>query len=607
MGDKTTTGLNVPVQQDFNQADYEQVRKLMTIDPTDKVAYLNYAYTVAQKTLRATSLSDTAPLSLANRYSLFTWFGLHGMPKGEVYKYYRDDVNNSYNPLTAPAFSRDPTPQNIIEFFNERYGGIEYAWSDFLWAKYNDKIANNYMLTLRRFAMPCEDNIYDVRRTTSKNENQLGDIQNVTVPDLARALTWMSDITGNDLTDILSFGYGYNWKEQTGETNTYQSQNEGYTAQPFYSKLGNISRAVFDTMKGISPGEKYRRERMAGHDPLMETYENFVIGPVNVINKMQTRDIGLNFTHDIEVNFEYELRAYSDLNPRIAMLDIFANLLVLTYSNANFWGGANRFYGGNGYIASQFGDIQKLISGDFKGYLGSVVTDLSGGFKNTFGTAGGTFTFDSVLDGLEKVGGTFLGNMLGGFLNSQIGAAPAYQAVKALITGEPTGNWHLTVGNPMNPIAMFGNLILKDSNISFKGPLGYDDFPSIIQLKCNLSHARPRDKSDFESAFNAGMGRLYASADSFPDILNLEGKDIEVYGAIQGKGGHTASGSKGSGQDGSILTPGDAETALRYGATDIGISQENQEKAAQNSVHFTKWTTNKVKNLILSNEGMIHT
>jgi hypothetical protein len=36
---------------------------------------------------------------------------------------------------------------------------------------------------------------------------------------------------------------------------------------------------------------------------------------------------------------------------------------------------------------------------------------------------------------------------------------PSIEGMRALLTGEPVGNWHLTVGNPLNPMMVIGNLI----------------------------------------------------------------------------------------------------------------------------------------------------
>lgn len=78
-----------------------------------------------------------------------------------------------------------------------------------------------------------------------------------------------------------------------------------------------------------------------------------------------------------------------------------------------------------------------------------------------------------------------------------------------LITGEPVGEWHLTVGNPMNPTAMIGNLICTDCSISFGEKLGADDFPTELIAVITLKHGRDRDKGDIESIYNQGQGRFY--------------------------------------------------------------------------------------------------
>ena len=67
----------------------------------------------------------------------------------------------------------------------------------------------------------------------------------------------------------------------------------------------------------------------------------------------------------------------------------------------------------------------------------------------------------------------------------------------------------MTVGNPMNPMMVCGNLALRSSSVEFEGPLGFEGFPSKIKLTVELEPARPRDKGEIESMFNAGRGRMY--------------------------------------------------------------------------------------------------
>lgn len=537
--------------------------------------YISQIYAKSVNADPITTTIGSAPWSLSNRYALFTYSGMHGNSIQILQDQYLDKPNN---PLMGGDYAKVPSISKIIDFFRD--APVKYEYSDFMWCKYSGYMPNNYMLTLRRFATPVEDNILNritkvstredvqaaeqwqqsaskwitanpgkterdyakVSPPPTKKGEEFADLK----PDLARAITWMGEDTNNNLSDLLNFTYGYKWKPQSSETNTQEvGSDQSYTSSPFYERMastgvGGMLKAGVDVLRGVSASSKYHREQGQGFDPYETSYPNFVVGPVNVINEMQTRDVGLNFEQDIKVTFEYDLKSYGNINPKVAFLDIMANLLVLTFDNANFWGGANRFYGGSGYVAPRFGDQDKLRQGNFRGFLGSLVDDLGGGFKNAFANESGEFSLDSIFGGIKAVAGTFFGNFLGKMVNDQLGAPPAMMHLKGMITGEATGNWHLTIGNPLNPIAMIGNLILDSSNISFVGPLSNEDFPTSMKLECTLKHARPRDKTDFESMFNAGKGRLYAAAYGEEDILNLVGNDVKVYGAFQetGKAGN---------------------------------------------------------------------
>jgi hypothetical protein len=113
-----------------------------------------------------------------------------------------------------------------------------------------------------------------------------------------------------------------------------------------------------------------------------------------------------------------------------------------------------------------------------------------------------------------------LDNVIGGSLMKLMGSPAGGEVIKAFLTGDPTGQWHLTVGNPMNPMLVCGNLCLEDAKFSFEGPLGYEGFPTKLKMTVTLKPGRPRDKSEIESMFNAGRGRMYLQ----PEI---EGKSLD--------------------------------------------------------------------------------
>jgi hypothetical protein len=110
------------------------------------------------------------------------------------------------------------------------------------------------------------------------------------------------------------------------------------------------------------------------------------------------------------------------------------------------------------------------------------------------------------------------------------GTIPYLTGLKALLIGEPVGEWHVTIGNPLNPIAMIGNLICDTIQVEFGDELGPDDFPLDIKVTVNLDHGMVRDKDAIQSIFNRGMGRIYDLPDSFVGTGDYETKVDKVTG-----------------------------------------------------------------------------
>lgn len=454
----------------------------------------------------------SAPHSAVNAWSLLRYRGspfkeITGMEpprKDNVYKKHQlYEVNGL--PLT------NPTASNLIEICKDLKDspGYKYSYKDFLPCEHYGEIPNNYLLTLRRFPAPCEDNIISPVKYGAD-----GVAYNTQTAPLAQAVTWMSPKVGNDLKEILKFDVSFNWEEAKSQLQTIQGESRDR------GMLGGFldSMPMAQNIKGGANGEtaaqtKVRTERGEGFDPLKETYPNHNLGqPINVIDSVQIRKPGLNFTQEFSLVFKYDLKGYPVTSPKIALLDVISNMLVLTYNNAPFWGGATRYTGG-GKVGKPFGDLQKLQNGDIKGFLGSVVKDLKSSLSGAV---------DDLLKGGDS---NILNNVLGGGLMKLLGGPQGGEVAAAFLTGDATGQWHLTIGNPLNPIAVIGNLGCTGANFELEGPLGFEDFPSKLKVTITLKPNRPRDKSEIESMFNSGKGRLYiadkAAVDAPGEPLNV--------------------------------------------------------------------------------------
>ena len=403
------------------------------------------------------------------------------------------------------------------------------------------------MITLRRYTHPCEDHMFGLDMT-AEDINFLNGYEESHF-NIATAVTYMGEKTGNKLSDILKFEYGANYEDKEAKVEMLQNTDGGLAAQmrdrlkvsekfmqgTLTSKeaggMGGLATnavkfAALTGMRGKSVQDAIAASHRFEGNEYAQVYGENIYGDVNVINKTKVRSRGLTFTGNFTLNFEYSLKSLKCVNPRIAMMDIMSNFLILTGNYGAFWGGETRFYGQHS-IAPQFGEPEKLRNGDYKGYFKSLLSDVKSGFENISTMNGGD---GSIWDGLKNFAGGVLQGMLGNLFGGNVGVAGMAKAPAALLSGAPTGYWHVTVGNPLDPIAMMGNMAVKNTTVQFNDVLGYDDFPTEIKFTVELEHCMPRDNAAIENMFNGAKGRFYAFTDA--NILN-KFADVNNMGAFQ--------------------------------------------------------------------------
>ena len=164
------------------------------------------------------------------------------------------------------------------------------------------------------------------------------------------------------------------------------------------------------------------------------------------------------------------------------------------------------------------GVMSGLMNGTFN--LGSILGSLSGlassvveGVKSVF--SGGISGVAQSIANIVKQ--TKLDQAALGTLKNKLGR-PALYAMDSLLKGDDVGLWHVTIGNPKNPIAAIGNLIMTDASVQQFGPLGLDDFPTELKVTVTLKHARSRDAVEIGRMYTKGTNGIY-----YP----LQNKNIE--------------------------------------------------------------------------------
>jgi hypothetical protein len=458
------------------------------------------------------------PYSVFNKFSLVNYRG--SQIQGAAGGY--DTGSGIYSKIPQEDLI-NPTATKIIEITSKNGGaGYRYDYSDFALVRYYNKLPNNQMITLRRFAFPITDDII-----TPKVPDATGNIVDNCHPDIARAVTYLGEVTGNSVQEIVKFSYGYNWKDVESDIQTIQSPSRAASSGKFGAIVNgsNFLSAAANASAGRGAVESNRREQHAGHDVFKDTYPNHVFGPLNIIRNTAVRDKGLTFEQEFTLKFEYELRSFGNINPKILMLDQLANILTLTSSTAPFWGGAVRYFGGGGGVARPLGNLSKLQSGDYSGFMGSIVKDMGSMFKGVG---------DDIMNLAKGKDSKLLNNLVGGGLMKMFNTPQGGEIANALLTGDPTGQWHVTIGNPLNPIMVIGNLTCRSTDIQFEGANSVQDFPERMIVTIKLKPGRPRDKAEIESMFNAGRGRFYLQPNDEADVNATS--DTSAYGNKDIKG-----------------------------------------------------------------------
>lgn len=375
-----------------------------------------------------------------------------------------------------------------------------YRYQDFVFLKWWKKIPLNYMITLRRYTMPVIDSVGSAEE--AKNQ-----VNKDTLTPAATAVTFLGEDPGNKISSILGpIEAGLKWKEvkaDVWEVSFNGSPARADSPVPGLAKVFGFLQGGADATKpqpGGPPPDPY------SNGP----YSNKLLGPINVIDSTKARDRGLTFKHEFSLVFEYSARSIGGINSKAAMLDIIGNLMILTYNEAPFWGGMNRY-------------MPQGAGGDLDPFLGGPAGRaawLQGNPEGFFKAVSDQFTaaLKNVGDAFSK----FLDDPVSGLKSLAAGAASSYmklntsggkgfmQGIHSLLTGNPVGEWHVTVGNPMNPMMMVGNLICTGIKLEFNDELGPDDFPTELKATITLEHGMPRDRAGIESMFNKGRGRMYS-------------------------------------------------------------------------------------------------
>jgi hypothetical protein len=484
-----------------------------------------------------TETEDTDPINAKGTKSLFN--NVHAVYYGETLRR-RNNI-----PLIDTATNRKAVRNDtdcsiralVANSAAGKMGRAVYNYSDFMYCKELGRVSNNYLVTLRRFPAPCGDNVLFIDQFNT-NETSPEDGLQQHSPDIGRMVTWIG-VSGNEMSNILKYDFKMPFKETSAEIQDASGGGDDKSSGPLGALLNGTDKQYRKYMVsgmggdhaasyvgGLLGGDKTRLGRFVGSNGGGATYSNAswrgfrdnnkVYGPVDAIKKTTVRgDEGLDFNHSITLTFDYEMRSYDGINTKAAFLDLLGNILSVTYSTGTFWGGGYRMTSGSPQ-SNVFANLPIFKMAE-SGQLNSF-SDLVDGVTNSLSSIWGQISQGEGLLGAIKTLGSSLFSMFTGAALNQLGR-PTKVALNSLLEPVPTGLWHLTIGNPMHPIMVIGNLILDKTEIEHYGPLGLDDFPTGLRVTCTLHHGKPRDTTMIENMYIMGHSRVYIPMG--PDIEKL--------------------------------------------------------------------------------------
>ena len=514
-------------------------------------------YSSAVSTLPG-SLFYEAQHSQDGRSGLFNYYVISDSTKSldgkEKFTYHLSE-KYEHNQIVTPDVARNPTAHSIIKETTESgaylksdstYVSQPYNVKDFIFCKDYGVIPNNRMITLRRFPTPVMDNLriptrgprFEVKNSGGNlqpYEKELSNpitsqqmIQDGAALPVAQAVTYFGTGTENDLSSILGVSNGLKWEGKQQSKQLDAKGNDPGIMGTNYAKFLQtmIGPELTKDLEAISnlagiytdPNNVQLRINRQLFDKMNAPggpLSNRLFVDVNTVNEMQVR--GQGFTggsSEFTLTFKYNLTSVGMVNSRMLFIDLFANLLSIGTDYGTFLApqllvnsqkqGLGFPGGADNYVRSMLdpvGFINDLLKIKFSEEMKAKIESLKGDVEKTKDELAGLAKGVPIKKS-GKLYKTITAAMTAGLLTDLY-----YEPV--MLSGYPTGEWHVVVGNPLNPIAMIGNLVCTGVNIKFNDVLGPDDFPTEMTAKYTMKPARQRHRGDFESIFNRGNGRLY--------------------------------------------------------------------------------------------------
>jgi len=367
------------------------------------------------------------------------------------------------------------------------------------------------------FAYLSDLGVYPINRLVilrrfNENVSVVNDLDDINEEPISVLISWISP------EDEKMFNLSFH-EEWTNQTNFFWDE-----FAKMVKGVTGINASKLTSLPGWSQGFLYNFLKSAGFvDPNNDKNDYLPVGDPNVLRQSKTRSLeGQGLKSDISLNFksQYEQKYIKGIDPGEAMLKIISNIFAMGTSEMRY------IFDSNSSVLNNLKDTV-YHNNTISGWTGTILNLM----ENFVGTLMGMMSERD--DGITLIKNKN-NNEKGSFINEKL-IKPLNMAIQryrwnlksslALTTGDPTTPWHLTVGNPLNPLLSIGNIHLTNGSIDFGNEMNFNNLPDKIRVSFNVGFGRPLGRMELMDIFNIKYERLRKKSDIPVNNGNYENFD----------------------------------------------------------------------------------
>jgi len=490
---------------------FDEMSFLFNVDPYIKNRYNTSSKTVNSKNPPEIFKSEIELDNFTGNFKLQKYI----INKSETENYIKNDVNKLY--------TKNNPYLEYIKFCNEpnTAKSLKLSSTDFAYLRDIGVLPINRLMILRRYP---EGTTVPV------------DLNKLPTEPIATIIGWVKKDA-----EILSFSFHEVWQTHT---------------KPLDKLLAEIIKDEFGPdITSVVPipgwGLGFMFQILYNMGLTEYNKRNIPIGDPNLLKESITRpheDYGLESSFDFILETSYEQKYIAGVDPSTVHLEILNNLLKMGTSDVTVIGkpdsiiidklkaaNANPTSGGGwgelvGYVFNEFVTALKTtlkeVSEDIVDFV-KIIKDPGPPLREDnekdkpyqkrvdayeaekeretrAALTGGTAAFSKNLTNLldTELVKTILASTVARYQWPLRGSI-------SMFTGEANTPWHLTIGNPYNPLLSMNNIYCSNVTVKYGKDMGFNDIPRTLDVTVTLKQGRSLGKQEIYSLFGISYQRKY--------------------------------------------------------------------------------------------------